>query len=103
MKKIYLSGPMKGIPENNHPLFNKVAAELRELGHTVFNPAEYVYDGKEFPLRKAFTDYCNFIVNEATAIVMLPGHEKSVGATSELALAKNFSDIEIIYYGETTL
>ena len=103
MKKIYLSGPMKGIPEKNHPLFNKVAAELREQGHSVFNPAEYVYNGDEFPLRKAFTDYCNFIVNEATAIVMLPGYEKSVGATSELALAKNFSDIEIIYYGKAAL
>ena len=103
MKKIYLSGPMKGIPEKNHPLFNRVAAELREQGHAVFNPAEYVYNGDEFPLRKAFTEYCNFIVNEATAIVMLPGYEKSVGATSELALAKNFSDIEIIYYGKAAL
>jgi hypothetical protein len=87
--KIYLSGPMKGYPNKNYPLFNKVANKLRELGHEVYNPAEFKYKGKEFPFRKAFAEYSKFICEEAEAIVMLPGHLQSTGATTELGLARN--------------
>lgn len=86
--KIYLSGPMKNMPNKNYPLFNKVAAKLRELGHEVYNPAEFKYKG-EFPIRKAFAEYSKYICEEAEAIVMLPGYHKSTGATTELGLAKN--------------
>lgn len=96
--KIYLSGPMKGYPESNYPLFMQVAKKLRDEGHEVYNPAEYQHNKDVFPIRKAFAEYCKYICEEATAIVMLPGHEKSVGASSELALARNFKDMEIIYY-----
>jgi hypothetical protein len=89
--KIYLSGPMKGYPQSNYPLFNRVAAELRIAGHDVYNPAEFPHDGpfETFPLRRAFADYCRFICEEADAIVLLPGWEKSLGVSAELALAKN--------------
>jgi hypothetical protein len=101
MKKIYLSGPMKGYPESNYPLFMKVAEELRNQGHCVYNPAEFKHNKSVFPLQDAFLEYCSFIIMEATCIVMLPGHEKSIGATSELALARNFKHIEVVYYNAT--
>ncbi|MCV9910220.1 DUF4406 domain-containing protein [Brucella sp. HL-2] len=91
MRKIYLSGPMTGIPENNHPLFHKVAAELRENGDFVFSPAEYAEErGVSFDLRAAFADYCQFICKEADALIVLPGWQNSFGARAEVHLARNF-------------
>jgi hypothetical protein len=40
MKWIYLSGPMTGLPDYNHPAFRAEAKRLRALGYTVVNPAE---------------------------------------------------------------
>lgn len=38
--KIYLAGPMRGIPEFNFPAFHAMACRLRAEGNVVFNPAE---------------------------------------------------------------
>lgn len=118
MKRIYLAGPMTGIPHFNYPAFNAAAAELRAKGATVFNPAEHdinVY-GKDisnpdgcavkaaadhgFDRRKALRDDLNWIFENADAIALLPGWERSSGANAELALAKAI-DLEIIHLTHT--
>ena len=38
--KLYISGPMTGVPDYNRGQFNRVAQELRNQGHEVLNPAE---------------------------------------------------------------
>lgn len=94
-KRIYLSGPMTGYPAKNFPLFHSVAAELRAGGHEVYNPADYEHSEPVFPLRKAMAEYARYICLEADTIVLLPGWEKSLGVSAELALAKNCKlDIE---------
>ncbi len=40
MKRVYISGPMTGMPDFNFPAFNAEAARLRSLGYEVVNPAE---------------------------------------------------------------
>lgn len=40
MKRIYLSGPMTGIPDWNFPAFNAEASRLRGLGYDVVNPVD---------------------------------------------------------------
>lgn len=86
---IYLSGPISGMPEKNHPLFMEVAGKLRDEGHEVYNPREFCWTGDVFPKRKAFAAYCDFICNRADTIVLLPGWEKSKGAKTECGLAEN--------------
>lgn len=105
--KCYVGGPMRGIPEFNFPAFNAAAAKLRAEGWTVFNPAEKDNErhgtdiskgnatGDEalatqqhgFNLREALALDLDFICREANAIVLLPGWEKSKGATAEHATA----------------
>ena len=105
--KIYLAGPMRGIPEFNFPAFHKAAQHLRELGHFVFSPAERDNErhgtdiskgnatgdesiaAKEhgFNLREALGADLAWICAEADIIAMLPGWETSKGATAERATA----------------
>ena len=40
MNRIYIAGPMSGLPDLNYPAFNAMAAKLRAHGHHVENPAE---------------------------------------------------------------
>lgn len=99
--KIYLSGPMTGLPEFNYPAFRKAAAALREAGHFVHNPAEFDHDGpldgriEEFPIREAMAEFCEFICKEADAVVLLDGWESSDGAQVEAMLAKRIG-VELI-------
>lgn len=86
--KIYVSGPMTGLPDHNYPMFYKVSDALRNMGHEVLNPAELdesVVPGSqpwEWYLRrdlKAMLDY--------DVLVMLPGWQNSKGATLERYVA----------------
>lgn len=99
--RVYLSGPMRGIPEWNYPLFNAAAAEIRARGHECFNPAEHDggvdptgLTGHEdlgelgFDLRAALEADTTWICREAEAILVLPGWERSKGAAAEVALGR---------------
>lgn len=115
--RIYLAGPMRGYPEFNFPAFNAAAAVLRHDGHEVFNPAERDvarHDGVDiskgnangdealaakqhgFDLRVALAEDMDFICRHAEAIFMLPGWEKSKGATAERATAVALG-LEVVY------
>jgi hypothetical protein len=100
--KVYLAGPMRGHANFNKPAFMAAAAELKALGHRVFNPVEEtikiygpgVYEdnpaGDEAitPInpRLVFFNDLQFICLHADAVVLLPGWEASKGATAENAV-----------------
>lgn len=104
--RIYLAGPMRGHPNFNFPAFDYAAAKLRAEGHEVFSPAERdrtVHGDKleqnetgnedeaasnvGFSLREALEADMVWICRNAQGIALLPGWEKSTGATAENALA----------------
>lgn len=103
--KIYVAGPMRGIPNFNFPAFDAAAARLRNLGHQVCNPAERdrlthgdavcdsatgdLEDVKHlgFNLRETLAWDLAWIAEHADAVAVLPGWEDSKGAKAETALA----------------
>jgi hypothetical protein len=80
----YIAGPMSGIKDHNRPLFNKVAAELADQGHSALNPAT-LPDGLT---QGQYKQICLPMVAVADELVMLPGWERSEGAYIEFLLAK---------------
>ena len=85
--KIYVAGPMTGIPEFNFPAFNAAAARLRAAGHEVINPAEN--EGGD--TSKTWAYYMRqdlHHVLSVEAIAVLPGWQRSRGATLEVAVAR---------------
>ena len=105
--KVYIGGPMRGIPEFNFPAFHAAADAIKALGCDVFNPAakdnerhgtdiskgnatgdESIASAQHgFNLREALGLDLAWICAEATAIALLPGWRNSKGATAEHATA----------------
>lgn len=89
---VYLSGPMSGYPEFNYPAFAEATARLREHGYSVYSPHERLTNERaptQTELRAAFADYSRYICLQADMVVVLPGWERSKGATTEVGLAVN--------------
>lgn len=82
--RVYLSGPMAGLPEHNFPAFHAHAALLRAQGHEVVNPAELDHQGSSWEgcLRTDLREMCT-----CDAIALMPGWEASKGANLELHVA----------------
>ena len=83
--RIYLSGPMTGLPELNFPAFHAHAAELRERGHDVVNPAEITLDPAATWEQCMRADLAALATCDA--IAMMPGWHTSRGAQLELHIA----------------
>lgn len=85
MKRIYIAGPMTGLPEFNYPAFHSAAAALRAQGHHVENPAE-----NPMPPCGSWQGYMRMSlaqVAKCDAVYMLPGWRRSRGARIEHGLA----------------
>lgn len=84
--RVYIAGPMTGLPELNYPAFNEAARLLRWFGHQVENPAE-----NPRPACGTWLGYMRMSLRQistADAIVMLPGWIWSRGARIEWLVGK---------------
>ncbi|HAT3921239.1 TPA: DUF4406 domain-containing protein [Kluyvera ascorbata] len=93
--KVYIAGPMSGLPNFNRAAFNHAHFHLWSKGHVVLNPA-LLPDGLTQP---QYMDICLAMLRCAHAIYLLDGWEKSAGARAEKALAEKLS-LEIMYQSE---
>jgi len=92
MRRVYISGPMTGIPAFNFPAFNAAAAHLRALGFHVENPAENPKcDSWQGYMRLALVQmaHCDWLF-------MLPGWSGSKGALIEHRLARDIG-LRVVY------
>ena len=96
-KRIYIAGPMTGLPELNYPAFHAAAAKLRALGHHVENPAE-----NPKPVCGTWHGYMRMSLRQIAdcdCLYMLPGWRASRGARIEHGLALDL-DLEVRDFGE---
>ncbi len=103
--KLYLAGPMTGIPQFNFPAFYAAEKELREMGYEVVNPAELdppevqkaAWDSPDGQLTDggvAGHTWAEFLARDVKAVagcdglVLLPGWQTSKGARLERFVAQ---------------
>lgn len=85
--KLYLSGPMTGIPEKNKPEFDRCSEALRNMGHEVVvpEPVENADPGTndyDSCLRQDLIDMLG-----CEAVITLEGWHNSRGARLEVSTA----------------
>lgn len=111
---IYIAGPMSGIPYFNFLAFDEAKAFLTLQGWNVISPADldrelhgfealtlpsstdWTVLPKNLKLTRIMTYDALAVINDADAIYMLRGWEKSKGARAEKALAE-WKGVPVIY------
>lgn len=83
MARVYLAGPMTGLPEHNFPAFHAAAAVLRERGHEVVSPAEANAAHVGHWAWEQFMRADLALLVTCERIAMLPGWARSKGASLE--------------------
>jgi len=91
--KLFISGPMTGIPHYNVENFNRYAEMARKLGYRVVNPVEMA---RRIGIKKVLSDKKVFkklieaeleAIKDCDAILMLDWWQNSPGAKKELRVA----------------
>ena len=96
--KLYLAGPMRGIPYFNFPEFDRYAEMLRSKGFEVVNPADIDREGGHEPdpsgdIANTTLDFNECMARDLAAvclcdgIFLMPGWYNSQGARIELSVA----------------
>ena len=90
MKKLYVSGGMSGLKDNNVPAFNKAAKALRKKGYRIVSPPELDRVSKHRTWEGFLRRDIGFLV-QCDGVATLNGWKKSRGANLEIFIAKALS------------
>ncbi|MES2262142.1 MAG: DUF4406 domain-containing protein [Pseudomonadota bacterium] len=101
MKRTYIAGPMTGIPDLNFALFHAEAARLRALGFEAVNPAEINPDQGATWEACMRADIAQLVTCDT--ILLLPGWERSRGASLEHHIARALGMRVDLAVGESLL
>ena len=98
MKTIYIAGQMTGLPDYGRARFADAARDLAERypDSAIINPADN-FSGN---ISLEYSHYMRMSIHQllmVDGICMLPGWEKSSGASLEYEIAKNLN-LTVIYY-----
>jgi len=84
--RLYIAGPMTGLPEYNFPAFFEAEARLRACGYDVANPARHgVIEGAQWQ------DYMRLAITAlmtCDGVATLAGWTRSRGAALEIDIAQ---------------
>jgi len=96
--RIYIAGPMTGLPEHNFPAFDAAARRLEKDGWEVVNPADNFGGLTSLP-RASYLRIDMALLLQCDALALLPSWEDSVGARLEYLLAR---ELELPIFDATT-
>lgn len=85
--RIYIAGPMTGLPDHNFPAFDTAARRLEKAGWEVVNPADNFGGLVNLP-RASYLRVDVALLLQCDALALLPGWEDSRGAQLEYLLAR---------------
>lgn len=85
--KLYLCGPMSGLPEYGYPAFHDHAFFLRAQGHVVVNPAEMFPEPEGVVWTAALREDLKALL-DCECVAVLPGWRQSRGAALEVHVAR---------------
>jgi Domain of unknown function (DUF4406) len=86
--RLYIAGPMTGLPEHNYPAFFGAEIELKAAGYSPINPAR-VEGREECVLWLDFMRASLRDIADCDGIATLSGWANSQGAVVETDLAKS--------------
>ena len=85
--KVYIAGPMSGLPEYNYPAFYKAEEKLKVMGYEAMNPARNPkQENWQLYMRQAIT-----LMMRCDCIFLLPGWTSSRGALLEHEIASSIA------------
>lgn len=115
--KLYLAGPMSGIPKHNFPQFEKAARSLRARDHDVVSPHELDAEqeraaswaspdgamSQQLWAECLARDIKIIVADGIESIVVLPGWAGSRGAALETYVGYRLQRLPVYHYGDKYL
>jgi len=85
--KVYISGPITGLPNENREAFEEAEKALRKAGHIPANPHVFCQDIPRDAPHSVFMRRCMKILEVCDVITPLQGYTQSDGCRQEMRRA----------------